>query len=112
MGAVYKARELELERDVALKVIRPEFEEDADVLDAGLEDVDVRDRLLVAAEPAGDLPGVVLVVPQVGGRRELAELDQLGRLSLDVEEAAGVGQTALEVGDGGTDFGGFHDGGA
>ena len=70
---------LGLEAGGLVALLLGHLEEHADVVDAAAQALDAVDLALDVGQLRGDLLGVVLVVPEVGGGRGLVELGQLGR---------------------------------
>ena len=93
MGAVYKARDLELERDVALKVIRPEFEEDPEVLARFKQEIilarEITHRNVVRIFDLGQAEGIKFIsMEYIEGKDLTTMIRQSGPMS--IEEAAVV----------------------
>ncbi len=91
MGAVYKARDLELERDVALKVIRPEFEADEEVLARFKQEIilarEITHRNVVRIYDLGLAEGIKFISMEfIEGKDLTALIRESGPLS--VEDAA------------------------
>ena len=66
-----------------------EFEEHLSVFERCVELVDLLDRLFMASQTAGDLESALLIVPQVRGRSELSQLNELRLLAGDVKGTSG-----------------------
>ena len=91
MGAVYKARDLELDRDVALKVIRPEFEADEEVLQRFKQEIilarEITHRNVVRIYDLGQAEGIKFISMEfIEGKDLTAMIRESGPMS--VEDAA------------------------
>ncbi len=88
MGAVYKARDLELERDVALKVIRPEFEADEEVLARFKQEIilarEITHRNVVRIYDLGLAEGIKFISMEfIDGKDLTALIRESGPLSVE-----------------------------
>ena len=88
MGAVYKARDLELDRDVALKVIRPEFEADEEVLARFKQEIilarEITHRNVVRIYDLGLAEGIKFISMEfIEGKDLTALIRESGPLSLE-----------------------------
>jgi tetratricopeptide (TPR) repeat protein/predicted Ser/Thr protein kinase len=88
MGAVYKARDLELERDVALKVIRPELETDEEALQRFKQEIilarGITHRNVVRIFDLGQAGGIKFISMEFIEGKDLTELiRESGPLSVD-----------------------------
>jgi serine/threonine protein kinase len=99
MGAVYKAKDRELDRLVALKVIRPELAQNPDILQRFKQEIllasRVTDRNIIRIYDLGDADGVKFITMEyVEGEDLRSLLQRQGKLP--VQEA--VNSTAGHVG--------------
>jgi serine/threonine protein kinase/predicted Zn-dependent protease len=93
MGAVYKAHDLELERDVALKVIRPELASDREILQRFKQELilarQVSDRNVIRIFDLGEAEKIKFITMEyVEGESLHAILRQRGKL--EVAEAVDI----------------------
>ena len=93
MGAVYKAQDLELERDVALKVIRPELASDREILQRFKQELilarQVSDRNVIRIFDLGEAEKIKFITMEyVEGESLHAILRQRGKL--EVAEAVDI----------------------
>jgi len=103
MGAVYKARDRELERFVALKVIRPEFAQNADTLQRFKQELilarQVSHRNVIRIFDLGEAGGIKFITMEyIDGRDLKSILRESGKL--EPKRAAGIIEQvcrALEV---------------
>jgi hypothetical protein len=59
------------------------------IVDPRLERTDLLDDAFITSELLGDFFGPILVVPEIGGRGELSQLDQLGLFAGEVKGTSG-----------------------
>ncbi|MGD8441412.1 MAG: tetratricopeptide repeat protein, partial [Holophagae bacterium] len=88
MGAVYKARDLELDRDVALKVIKPEFEADEALIQRFKQEIilarEITHRNVVRTFDLGQAEGIRFIsMEYVEGRELLDVISERGALPPD-----------------------------
>lgn len=93
MGAVYKARDLELGREVALKVIRPELSRNPEILQRFKQELilarQVTDRNIIRIFDLGEAGGIKFITMEyIDGRNLHQILRQHGKL--EVAEAVGI----------------------
>ncbi|MGB8535120.1 MAG: protein kinase [Acidobacteriaceae bacterium] len=93
MGAVYKAQDLELERDVALKVIRPELASDREILQRFKQELilarQVGDRNVIRIFDLGEAEKIKFITMEyIEGESLHAILRQRGKL--EVAEAVAI----------------------
>jgi len=93
MGAVYKAQDLELEREIALKVIRPELTSDPDILQRFKQELilarQISDRNVIRIFDLGDAGNIKFITMEyVEGESLHKILQQQGKL--EVEEAVDI----------------------
>ncbi len=78
MGAVYRVRDLELERDVALKLIRPEIAEDQATLDRFKREIQLSSRIthrnVLRVYDLGEVEGIKFLTMQYVDGDDLASL--------------------------------------
>ncbi|MGA7990591.1 MAG: protein kinase [Thermoanaerobaculia bacterium] len=78
MGAVYKVRDLELDRDVALKLIRPEIAEDQATLDRFKREIQLSSRIthknVLRVYDLGEVEGIKFLTMQFVDGDDLASL--------------------------------------
>ncbi|MBL8896681.1 MAG: protein kinase [Planctomycetes bacterium] len=105
MGTVYRARQLELDRDVALKMIKPEFAADSDSLKRFQREAKAvgkfRTPHVMQIYQVGSENGVPFLVLELllgGNLRELAEKQPNGRLAVP-DAIRYLKQTALALAD-------------
>jgi tetratricopeptide (TPR) repeat protein/predicted Ser/Thr protein kinase len=93
MGAVFKARDLELDRDVALKVIRPELESDREVLARFKQEIilarEITHRNVVRIFDLGQAEGVKFISMEFIAGQDLTGIIR-ERGPLPVDEATGI----------------------
>jgi tetratricopeptide (TPR) repeat protein/predicted Ser/Thr protein kinase len=95
MGAVYKARDVELEREVALKVVRPELSSDPEILQRFKQELilarQVTDRNIIRIFDLGESGGIRFITMEyVEGKNLHQILSERGKL--DIAEAVDVMQ--------------------
>jgi serine/threonine protein kinase/Tfp pilus assembly protein PilF len=104
MGAVYKAQDLELERDVALKVIRPELASDREILQRFKQELilarQVGDRNVIRIFDLGEAEKIKFITMEyVEGESLHAILRQRGKLevaeAVDIMEQVASGLAAV-----------------
>ena len=78
MGTVYRVRDLELDRDVALKLIRPEIAEDPDVLGRFKREIQLSSRIthknVLRVYDLGEADGIRFLTMQIVDGSDLASL--------------------------------------
>lgn len=93
MGAVYRARDLELDRDVALKVIKPELEADEALLQRFKQEIilarEITHRNVVRTFDLGQADGIRFISMEFVAGRDLSEVIA-ERGALPVDEAVAV----------------------
>jgi eukaryotic-like serine/threonine-protein kinase len=104
MGAVYKAQDLQLERDVALKVIRPELASDREILQRFKQELilarQVSDRNVIRIFDIGEAEKIKFITMEyVEGESLHAMLRQRGKLevaeAVDIMEQVAGGLAAV-----------------
>jgi eukaryotic-like serine/threonine-protein kinase len=104
MGAVYKARDLHLEREVALKVIRPELASDPEILQRFKQELilarQVSDRNIIRIFDLGEAENIKFITMEyVEGESLHSLLRQRGKLevgeAVDIMEQAASGLAAV-----------------
>lgn len=104
MGAVYKARDLELEREVALKVIRPELTSDPEILQRFKQELilarQITDRNVIRIFDLGDAGKIKFITMEfVEGKSLHKVLQQRGKLevaeAVDIIEQVASGLAAV-----------------
>jgi serine/threonine protein kinase/tetratricopeptide (TPR) repeat protein len=104
MGAVYKAHDLELERDVALKVIRPELASDREILQRFKQELilarQVGDRNVIRIFDLGEAEKIKFITMEyIEGQSLHAILRQRGKLevaeAVDIMEQVAGGLAAV-----------------
>jgi predicted Ser/Thr protein kinase/Tfp pilus assembly protein PilF len=93
MGAVYKARDLELEREVALKVIRPELSNNPEILQRFKQELilarQITDRNIIRIFDLGEADGIKFITMEyVEGQNLHQLLKERGKL--EVAEAVNI----------------------
>jgi eukaryotic-like serine/threonine-protein kinase len=103
MGAVYKARDIELEREVALKVIKPELSDNPEILQRFKQELilarQVTDRNIIRIFDLGEAGGVKFITMEyVDGQNLHQLLKQKGKLevaeAVDIMEQVAAGLAA------------------
>jgi tetratricopeptide (TPR) repeat protein/predicted Ser/Thr protein kinase len=103
MGAVYKARDLELERDVALKVIKPELSNNPEILQRFKQELilarQVTDRNIIRIFDLGEAGGIKFITMEYVEGQDLHQLlRQRGKLevaeAVDIMEQVAAGLAA------------------
>jgi len=103
MGAVYKARDVELEREVALKVIKPELSSNPEILQRFKQELilarQVTDRNIIRIFDLGEADGIKFITMEyVEGQNLHQLLKQRGKLeaaeAVDIMEQAVAGLAA------------------
>ena len=103
MGAVYKARDVELEREVALKVIKPELSSNPEILQRFKQELilarQVTDRNIIRIFDLGEADGIKYITMEyVEGQNLHQLLKQRGKLesaeAVDIMEQATAGLAA------------------
>ena len=103
MGAVYKARDIELEREVALKVVKPELSNNAEILQRFKQELilarQVTDRNIIRIFDLGEASGIKFITMEyVEGQNIHQLLKQRGKLdvaeSVDIMEQVAAGLAA------------------
>ncbi len=93
MGAVYRARDLELDRDVALKMIRPELEADPEVLARFKQEIilarEITHRNVVRIFDLGQADGIKFISMEFIAGQDLTGIIR-GRGPLPVNEATDI----------------------
>jgi eukaryotic-like serine/threonine-protein kinase len=93
MGAVYKAQDLELERELALKIVRPELSNNPEILQRFKQELilarQVTDRNIIRIFDLGEAQGIKFITMEyVEGQNLHQLLKQRGKL--DVAEAVNI----------------------
>ena len=103
MGAVYKARDVELEREVALKVIKPELSDNPEILQRFKQELilarQVTDRNIIRIFDLGESGGIKFITMEyVDGQNLHQLLKQKGKLevaeAVDIMEQVAAGLAA------------------
>lgn len=103
MGAVYKARDVELEREVALKVIKPELSDNQEILQRFKQELilarQVTDRNIIRIFDLGESGGIKFITMEyVDGQNLHQLLKQKGKLevpeAVDIMEQVAAGLAA------------------
>lgn len=103
MGAVYKARDLELEREVALKVIRPELSRNPEILQRFKQELilarQVTDRNIIRIFDLGEADGIKFITMEyIDGQSLHQILRERGKLEIgeavEIMEQVAVGLSA------------------
>jgi eukaryotic-like serine/threonine-protein kinase len=103
MGAVYKARDVELEREVALKVIKPELSDNPEILQRFKQELilarQVTDRNIIRIFDLGEAGGIKFITMEyVDGQNLHQLLKQKGKLevaeAVDIMEQVAAGLAA------------------
>jgi eukaryotic-like serine/threonine-protein kinase len=103
MGAVYKAQDLELEREVALKVVKPELSNNPEILQRFKQELilarQVTDRNIIRIFDLGEAAGIKFITMEyVEGQNLHQLLKQRGKLevaeSVDIMEQVAAGLAA------------------
>ncbi|MGA2908023.1 MAG: protein kinase [Terracidiphilus sp.] len=103
MGAVYKARDLELEREVALKVIKPELSNNPEILQRFKQELilarQVTDRNIIRIFDLGEADGIKFITMEnVDGQNLHQLLKERGKLevaeAVDIMEQVAAGLSA------------------
>jgi eukaryotic-like serine/threonine-protein kinase len=103
MGAVYKARDIELEREVALKVVRPQLSNNSEILQRFKQELilarQVTDRNIIRIFDLGEAGGIKFITMEyVEGQSLHQILKQRGKLevaeAVDVMEQVAAGLAA------------------
>lgn len=95
MGAVYRARDLELERDVALKLVRPELSRDPEILQRFKQELilarQVTDRNIIRIFDLGESNGTRFITMEFVEGQSLHQI-LAQRSKLDADEAVSIMQ--------------------
>ena len=88
---------LGLGQRVGVALVLGQLEQHPEVVEPPAQRLDPVELALHVGQPAGDLLGVLLVVPQVGGGGLLVEVGQLAAHRVEVEDRLDAAQGLVEV---------------